>query len=292
MTPRSPSFPRPTTLEQSVEYYKGLFGECFTKCQDVMRMYMNKRTEVTQSHENWIAGTLEEEFDRVDARVAIYTKQINILITTSFHFVLYNKRLCDLEWLQANIDPSYSTHLDVMERQFDNFFKFASGRCFNAIFNTIESSFRFFIKEVHPDGEMLSTGKFQNVYTALFKKLDIQRRQERINMMAFMSAIRNTIHHDYKYFPPMQVSRKTLLKIGSFTLLKTTVPSQNQNMPREFVYKGQIYTFTPGQYIDFITWDLVMDFSKDLLEIINEMVEHPSIEQVPEIIEDWFATEE
>ena len=292
MTPRSPDLPRPTTLEESTEYYKTLFEQCFAKCQDTMRLYMAKRDEVTSGHPNWSAGRLDETFDRVDARVAIYTKQINILITTSLHFVLYARRFCDLQWLQANIHPNYSSHLDVMERQFDNFFKFATGGCFYSIFHNTESMFRIFIKEIHPDGELLSTGKFQNVYTALFKKLNIQNRQERLNLLEFMSVIRNTIHNDWKYVPPIQPTRKTLLRMGSFTLSKTTPSIQGEASPREFTYKNQQYTFTPGEAVNFITWDMVMNFAKDLLEIFNEMIAHPSIEKIPEVIVEWFSLEE
>jgi len=257
-----------------------------------MQLYMNKRDEITANHPNWIAGRMRERFDRVDARVAIYTKQVNILITTSFHFLLYSRRFCDLEWLQQNIHSNYSSHLDVMERQFDNFFKFATSGFFYNLFHSTESMFRIFIKEVHPDGEILSTGKFQNVYTALFKKLNIQRRQERVNLLEFMSVIRNTLHNDWKYIPPKQVSRKSLLSLGPFTLLKTTLAKQEEARARVFTYKEQEYTFVPGESVDFITWDMVMNFSKDLLELFDEIIMNPLIENISEIIAEWFTIEE
>ncbi|OGJ55023.1 hypothetical protein A3D11_02215 [Candidatus Peribacteria bacterium RIFCSPHIGHO2_02_FULL_49_16] len=272
MTPRSPSLPVPKTLEESVQYYGRLFAECSKGTQDVMQMYMVKREEIRKKYPTWQAGAMDEKFDRVDARIGLFTKQINSLITTSFHHVLYSKSLCDLTWLQSNIHENYSSHLAVMEKQFDNCFKFAAQQCFNSIFHQMESSFRLFIKNVHPSGETLATNKFQNVYTALFARLDIKDRAERINLMQFMSVIRNSMHNNWCYIP--------------------TLKQGETAAPREFEYKQQKYTLIPNEFIRFITWTMIMDFAKDLLEVFDEMVNHPDIVSIPEIIEERFPSNE
>ena len=275
MTPRSPSLPRPTTLEESIQYYKDLFDQCYTKGWNTFNLYNSKRQEITANYPKWKAGRMREPCDRVDARVSIFTKQVNILITTSFHFRLYSSKFCNLEWLQANIPSDFSSHLDVMDRQFDKFFKFAISQFFYTTFHSMESVFRIFVKEIHPNGEVLSTGKFQNVYSTLFKKLNIQRHAERINLLVFMSAIRNTIHNDWKYVPPKQVSS-----------------TEESERPREFVYKNQTYTFVPHEFVNFITFEMVINFANDLLEIFDEIVNHPSIVEIPEIISEWISLEE
>ena len=97
MTPRSPLLPTPKTLEESAQYYEKLFAECFVDTQNVMKAFMQKREEIRKNNPKWVAGTIEEGIPYADLRIALFTKQINILITTCFHFVLYNKSLCDLE---------------------------------------------------------------------------------------------------------------------------------------------------------------------------------------------------
>ncbi|MBI5793996.1 hypothetical protein HZA87_02830 [Candidatus Uhrbacteria bacterium] len=294
MTPRSPSLPAPKTLEDSAKYYAQLFAECFQDTQDLMRLYMAKREEIRKKNPIWIAGTMEEKFDRVDARVGIFTKQVNNLITTGFHHVLYNKSLCDINWLKANIHANYSSHLSVMEKQFDNCFKFVAQQCFQSMFHLMESSFRVFIKHLHPNGIILATGKFQPIYSALFKRLNIKDRQERIKLMEFMSAIRNTMHNNWYYMPPSSKpkERALIFKIGPFSLFWNKSKLIEQAEMKEFDYKGKSYKLIPNESINFITWKMIMAFAKDLLEIFDEIVSHKDVISIPEIIEERFPSDE
>ena len=234
------------------------------------------------------------KFDRVDARVGVFTKQVNNLITTGFHHVLYNKSLCDLNWLKVNIHSNYSSHLNVMEKQFDNCFKFVAQQCFLSMFHLMESSFRVFLKYVHPNGTTLATGKFQHIYSTLFKRLNIKDRQERIRLMEFMSSIRNTMHNNWHYMPPPLKSkeRAQLFKIGPFSLLWNKSKVAQQTETKEFNYKGKNYKLVPNESINFITWKMIMDFAKDLLEIFDEIVSHKDVISIPEIIEERFPSDE
>lgn len=286
MTPRSPSLPTPKTLKESAKYYEQLFAECLLDTQEVMRMYMNKREEIRKKNPQWVVGTIEEKIDYADVRIALFTKQINNLITTCFHLVLYNKSLCNLDWLKQNVDQSYSAHLNVMEKQFDNCFKFAAGNYFHSMFHLMESSFRIFIRHLHSDGKELAVGKFQRIYLALFKLLDIKDRQEKIHLMEFMSVIRNGMHTNWVYVPtPKTKERRLLFKIGSFVLLKTKLASEENERPREFIYKGKSYKLVPNKMMNFLTWKMMMSFAKDILELLDEIVNHQQVISITAIHE-------
>ena len=121
------------------------------------------------------------------------------------------------------------------------------GAFLNNFFASVESSFRYYCREVSPGKCNNAAGNFKNIYEHLLSKNNFNLPNY-IPLLDLWRNMRNTIHNNGKFYPDNQ---------------------KDCDVP----YQGTIYKFEVGKVPQFLTWDLLLNIiphTKDmLLSVVN-----------------------
>jgi len=179
-----------------------------------------------------------------DARVAVFSKCANTMNTAFIGFVLIREELLDPLWWKKHIseldDTTITKHVEDFEMSIRSAF-------LNNFFASVESSFRYYCREVSPGKCNNAAGNFKNIYAHLFSRIKFNLPNY-IPLMDLWRNMRNTIHNNGRFYP-------------------------DNHKDCDVPYQGTIYKFEVGKVPQFLTWDLLLNIIPDtkdmLLNVVN-----------------------
>ena len=176
--------------------------------------------------------TISYSYDYRDARVAVFTKCAITMNTAFIGFVLIREELLDPLWWKEHISELDNT---TMIRQIEDFERSVRSAFLNNFFASIESSYRYYCKEISPGKFNNAAGNFKPIYEHLLSKNKLNLPNY-IPLLDLWPLMRNTKHNNGIFYPDNQ---------------------KNCEVP----YKGTIYIFEVDKVPQFLTWDLLPEYN-------------------------------
>lgn len=192
---------------------------------------------------------------RKEYRLSALGKFINIFDITQFSIDLLGKILME-DWYRENLanegqqEPDFKMVLTV---EWERTTKYRFGM---SLFTLIESSFRVFLRSLDPVACKGSTSNFDSIYKCLlgsnqlnFANANYENAKELLN---FVRIIRNLIHNDGVLF-------------------------EEDGHDITVTYRKTQYHLYNGKPVEFVTWDLLLAISEDILRLLTQVISHPKI---------------
>jgi hypothetical protein len=197
-----------------------------------------------------------------DARITAFAKFINVLNSVQLAFTFLSKHLLHKPWWEAVArTPIPDSDKQVYANEFANFTKVGF---VHALFSTVESSLRLFLRALDPAACNGGTAEFKSIYECLFNSKLAKVPTGGVQLLDLLRLVRNTIHNNGDYFSPQGVS---------VTLN----------------WQGKTFEFTQGVAVDFVTWDFLILVSDSLRTLLREIVEDANLRNVNGEITDPFS---
>lgn len=201
------------------------------------------------------------DIDR-DIRVNIFSKCVNALDGLHLGMIFYNNHLTDPDWWtetasRMNLrEPPGDNKLDLVEN-FAIFLKIAFIQTF--VSSALESSIRSIALSVNEEEYRKAEHSFKKVYGLLLSEASLQASSNQYEaLLDVLRCIRNANHDNGVYY------------------------GRNEDIE----YRGAHYSFRNERRITFLTWDLLLDFSSELKDLIRDLVISDKVHS-PEKIEDF-----
>lgn len=197
-----------------------------------------------------------------DARITTFSKFINVSNSTQLSLTFVGHHLLDPEWWikTAKKDLPVSDK-NIYVNEYHSISKIAFVQF---IFSSIESGLRLILKAVDPNACNNGTAEFKSIYDCILNTKLINKPPNSIELLDLLRLVRNTIHNNGVYF------------------------HRNGNN-QSVTYKGKQYDFVIEQAIDFVTWEFLIQISKDLLELMNSIIRDETVKNISSTIRDPFA---
>ncbi len=168
---------------------------------------------------------------------------------------LLRTTLNNVSWWEQYAPGSGGAIFDRGREAFDQHLK---GKLILDLVANVEHPFRIILRQLDP---LNSASNFQSVYRSLL-------RQSRPYMttvpsgwedtLELLRLMRNTVHNSWIHYPETGVA--------------ATV-----------VFKGKTYNFIVGKKLDFVSWDLMVELSRDVVRIVVEVMRDPRVLGLPPI---------
>lgn len=197
-----------------------------------------------------------------DARITAFSKLINVLNSLQLSFIFLSKHLLHKQWWEAIARtpiPDYDKQ--VYANEFANFVKVGF---VHAMFSSIESSLRLFLRALDPAACKGGMAEFKSIYDCLFSSKLATRPTDGIQLLDLLRLVRNTIHNNGVYFNP---------RGGNVTLS----------------WQGQTFQFRQGEPVDFVTWEFLIQVSDALRILLRQVVEDTNLRSITVVIDDPFS---
>ena len=196
-----------------------------------------------------------------DARITAFSKLISVLNSVQFAFTFVSKHLLHKQWWDAVArTPISDGDKQVYADEFANFTKVG---LVHAMFSSIESSLRLFLRALDPVACNGGMAEFKSIYDCLFSKL-AAAPPDGTQLLDLLRLVRNTIHNNGVYFNPHG---------GNVTLN----------------WQGQTFEFRQGAPVDFVTWEFLIRVSDSLRTLLRQVVEDAKLRNVTAEIDDPFS---
>lgn len=197
-----------------------------------------------------------------DARITAFAKLINVLNSVQLAFTFASKHLLHKPWwdtiARAPI-PDNDKHLYANE--FANFIKVGF---VHAVFSSIESSLRLFLRALDSAACNGGMAEFKSIYDCLFNSKLASAPRDGGQLLDLLRLVRNTIHNNGVYFSP---------RGGNSTL----------------TWQGDTFEFKQGVAVDFVTWEFLFRVSDSLRALLREIVEDDNLRGITVEIDDPFS---
>jgi len=197
-----------------------------------------------------------------DARITAFSKLINVLNSLQIAFTFVSKHQLHKQWWDA-IARALLPDADrqIYANEFVNFIKVGF---VHAIFSSIESSLRLFLRALDPVACNGGMAEFKSIYDCLFSSKLATAPTDGTQLLDLLRLVRNTIHNNGVYFSP-RVSNVTLN------------------------WQGQTYEFRQGVPVDFVTWEFLIRVCDSLRALLRRVVEDANLRNVTVEIDDPFS---
>jgi hypothetical protein len=201
-----------------------------------------------------------------DARVTIFSKAILVQRSVRLCFIFRRNHLSEPEWwkgLDADMNWSLPSDADslanLLINYIDEFTNFWTVGYVHALFSSIESSFRLFVRALDPNACNKGAEDFINIYQWLLTKLKLVNY---ISMLSFLRLVRNTVHNNGVYY------HRTKLK-------------------ESVTYNGKTYTFELGKAVEYgDVWDILQfQIMPDVKRMMADVVNTKHISSIPQIVD-------
>lgn len=197
-----------------------------------------------------------------DARITAFSKLINVLNSLQLSFTFLSKHLLHKQWWDAIArTPLPDCDKQVYANEFANFTKVGF---VHAMFSSIESSLRLFLRALDPAACNGGMAKFKSIHDCLFSSKLATAPADGIELLDLLRLIRNTIHNNGVYFNPR----------GTDVMLS---------------WQGQTFEFRQGAAVDFVTWEFLIKISDSLRILLRQVVEDAHLRNVTVLIDDPFS---
>jgi hypothetical protein len=196
-----------------------------------------------------------------DARVTAFSKFINVLNSAQLAFVFISKHLLHKQWWDAIArTPIPDDDKQVYVNEFANFVKVGF---VHAMFSSIESSLRLFLRALDPIACNGGMAEFKSIYDCLFSSKLAIAPADGTQLLDLLRLVRNTIHNNGVYFNP---------RGGNVTLS----------------WQGQTFEFRQGTPVDFVTWEFLIRVSDSLRVLLRQVVEDTNLRNIT-VVDDPFS---
>ena len=197
-----------------------------------------------------------------DARITAFSKLINVLNSLQLSFTFLSKHLLHKEWWEVIArTPIPDCDKQVYANEFANFVKVGF---VHAMFSSIESSLRLFLRALDPTACNGGMAEFKSIYDCLFSSKLATGPTDGIQLLDLLRLVRNTIHNNGVYFNP---------RGGNVTLS----------------WQGQTFEFRQGAPVDFVTWEFLIQVADSLRILLRQVVEDTNLRNVTVVIDDPFS---
>ena len=197
-----------------------------------------------------------------DARITAFSKFINVLNSVQLAFTFLSKHLLHHQWWEKIArKPISDTDKKIYVNEFGNFTKVGF---VHAMFSSIESSFRLFVRALDPAACNGGMAEFKSIYDCLFNSKLAVAPTNGTTLLDLLRLVRNTIHNNGVYFIPSG---------GQVTLN----------------WQSQTFIFKQGVPVDFVTWDFLIQVSDSLRRLLRHVVEDANLQSINTNIDDPFS---
>jgi len=197
-----------------------------------------------------------------DARITAFSKLINVLNSVQLAFTFVSKHLLHKQWWDAVArSPIPDCDKQLYANEFANFTKVGF---VHAMFSSIESSLRLFLRALDPVACNGGMAEFKSIYNYLFCSKLATAPTDGTQLLDLLRLVRNTIHNNGVYFNPHG---------GNVTLN----------------WQGQTFEFRQGAPVDFVTWEFLIRVSDSLRTLLRQVVEDAKLRNVTTEIDDPFS---
>lgn len=197
-----------------------------------------------------------------DARITAFSKLINVLNSLQLAFTFLSKHLLHKQWWDAMArTPLPDCDKQLYANEFANFTKVGF---VHAMFSSIESSLRLFLRALDPAVCNGGMAEFKSIYDCLFNSKLATAPADGIELLDLLRLVRNTIHNNGVYFNPR----------GADVTLS---------------WQGQTFEFRQGAAVDFVTWEFLIQVSDSLRMLLRQVVEDTNLRNVTVVIDDPFS---
>lgn len=197
-----------------------------------------------------------------DARITAFAKLINVLNSVQLAFTFASKHLLHKQWWDAVArTPIPDGDKQVYANEFANFTKVGF---VHAMFSSIESSLRLFLRALDPGACNGGLAEFKSIYDCLFSSKLATAPTDGTQLLDLLRLVRNTIHNNGVYFSPR----------GGTVALN---------------WQGYTFEFKQGVPVDFVTWDFLIQVSDSLRTLLRQVVEDGNLRGVTVGIDDPFS---
>ena len=197
-----------------------------------------------------------------DARITAFGKLINVLNSVQLAFTFTSKHLIHKQWWDAIArTPIPDGDQQMYANEFANFTKVGF---VHAMFSSIESSLRLFLRALDPGACNGGLAEFKSIYDCLFSSKLATAPADGTQLLDLLRLVRNTIHNNGVYFSPRD---------GTVVLN----------------WQGYTCEFKQGVPVDFVTWDFLIRVSDSLRILLRQVVEDGNLRNVTVEIDDPFS---
>ena len=197
-----------------------------------------------------------------DARITAFSKLINVLNSLQLAFTFLSKHLLYKQWWDAIArTPIRDIDKQVFANEFANFIKVGF---VHALFSSIESSLRLFLRALDPAACNSGMAEFKSIYDCLFNSKLAVAPTDGGRLLDLLRLVRNTIHNNGVYFNP---------RGGNVTLS----------------WQGQTFEFRQGVPVDFVTWEFLIQVSESLRIFLRQVVNDANLRNITVVIDDPFS---
>jgi len=197
-----------------------------------------------------------------DARVTAFSKFINVLNSVQLAFTFVSKHLLHKQWWDAvACAPVPDSDKQKYATEFANFTKVGF---VHAMFSSVESSLRLFLRALDPAACNGGMAEFKSIYDCMFRSKLAAAPTDATQLLDLLRLVRNTIHNNGVYVNPR----------GSNVTL---------------IWKGETFEFKQGAPVDFVTWEFLIRVSDSLRTLLREIVEDVNLRSITVEIDDPFS---
>ncbi|MEO6332457.1 MAG: hypothetical protein ABIP09_07910 [Gemmatimonadaceae bacterium] len=206
--------------------------------------------ELLTAHPTWVAGK--------DARLGLVAKPINLILSACVNMRLTQRVLAFPQWWATNVAPELGSEEAIEGAMFDvqTFYRFGF---FQFLSSNVEHGLRAIQPVVVTGADSQADTAYWRVYTTLFRAAlpeDLAARH--INVFAFLSTLRNTIHNNGVYSP-------------------------HNHRDASFVIGDREYQFRDGHPVEAFGWDRIIAYLPHIREALTDLMRSPQVSSIPEI---------
>ena len=197
-----------------------------------------------------------------DARVTSLSKLINVLNSLQLGLTFTAKHLLHHNWWELIAKSPISVDdKRIYANEFGNFLKVAFVQ---ALQSSVESAMRIVLRALDADACNRGTAEFKSIYDCLFSSKLAEDLRDEIPTLDLLRHVRNTVHNNGVYFHKKE---------------------QDQTV----VWREAEYAFRHGVAVDFVTWDLLLDLTDSLREVLVRVLSDKHLRNIEEEIRDPFS---
>ena len=200
---------------------------------------------------------------RTDARITTLSKIIKLLVALQLtcHSFLRLESAAEEEWsslvLPAGDNSDRRPYLDTMELVTKTGFV-------ASLFAAMESSFRVYLNDLDPEAYARNQSRTREIMRLLLKERLSHEYAPHFEVVDLLRNLRNTLHNNGMFYPP-------------------------DGRSLSFTFRGLSHAFVPGQRVNFVTWELVIDLADTMRSISFQLARDEKIGSVPGVLADPSA---
>lgn len=243
---------KPPVIAQLLPEAEAVFKRYLASLVGERDAFLALHGELQESHAAWVPGK--------DARLGLVAKPVNLIFTACVNIRLTQRVIAFPQWWAANVEGSLNNEEAIKGPMFDlqTFYRFGF---FQFLASNIEHGLRAIQPRVVDGSEGQADEAYWKVYTTLFRAaLAPEVALGHINLFAFLSTLRNTIHNNGVYYPP-------------------------NHQDASFEIGGRTYIFRDGQTVDAFGWDHMIAYLPHIRAALADLLRSPKVATVPEILD-------